>query len=163
MGNDVSRADVVNAVDFFRAAMQFEWTWSVDDVERFSEIVGWTPAEFGSETTVVMMTKARLAKPFAVFTVADQKIDEVTVHLTDFVEPQSREFLINVFNAACVSLIDVLGDPVVRVPGRNAKILWRTPKFIGELLVLDRNVTVSVVRPDSRLIVDELQAHGVLD
>ncbi|MEU2030972.1 DUF6301 family protein [Nocardia amamiensis] len=162
MGDGEPGVDVANVVDFLRAAMEFDWTWGVDGVQRFSEIVGWTPAEFGTDTVVVMMTKARLAKPFALFTVADQKLDEVTVHLTDFAEPQSREFLLNVFNTACASLIDVLGDPMVRVPGRNAKILWRTPKFVGELVVLDGNVTASVVRPDSRLIVDELQAHGVL-
>lgn len=162
MGNDVSGSDVANAVDFFRTATQFEWTWSVDDVERFSEIVGWAPAEFGTDTVVVMMTKARIARPFAMFTVADQKLDEVTVHLTDFAESQSREFLGNVFDTACASSIDVLGNPIVRVSGRNAKILWRTPKFVGELVLLDGNITASVVRPDSRLIVDELQARGVL-
>ncbi|WP_157172226.1 DUF6301 family protein [Nocardia pneumoniae] len=162
MGNAESKADVANAVDFVRAAMDFDWTWEVGDVQRFSETMGWKPAEFGTETTVVMLTKARLAKPFVTFDIADRKVDQVTVQLTDFVESSSRGFLMDVFNEACAPFIDVLGDPIVRAPGHNAKLLWKMPKFVGELVVLDRSVTASVVRPDYRLILDELQARGVL-
>lgn len=35
------RADIARAIQAIRAAWEFDWTWTVDDLVTFSEQVGW--------------------------------------------------------------------------------------------------------------------------
>ncbi|WP_433663002.1 DUF6301 family protein [Nocardia sp. CA-128927] len=156
-----AKVDIEAAVEFFSAAVDFDWTWGVEDVQRFSQILGWKPADFGTESTVVMLTKARLEKPFATFTLDGRRIDEVTIDLTDFVESPAREFQLNAFAVVSTSLNETLGQPLVQSVGRKPKVLWRSANFIAELVVLNHNVTASVIRLDYWAIVDELYARGV--
>ncbi|WP_338773257.1 DUF6301 family protein [Nocardia vulneris] len=159
--SDSVKVDVDAAVDFFRRAVEFDWTWGMDDVQRLSARMEWVPAELGTASTIVMLTKARLEKPFARFQVMDGRIDQVALHLTDVVPPSSRKFLEAAFDETVESLDGLLGDPILRVTGTDSKIFWNTPKFIGELLLLDIGLIASVHRRDSWGVVDELRARGV--
>ncbi|KIA61516.1 DUF6301 family protein [Nocardia vulneris] len=159
--SDSVKVDVDAAVDFFRRAVEFDWTWGMDDVQRLSARMEWVPAELGTASTIVMLTKARLEKPFARFQVMDGRIDQVALHLTDVVPPSSRKFLEGGFDETVESLDGLLGDPILRVTGTDSKIFWNTPKFIGELLLLDIGLIASVHRRDSWGVVDELRARGV--
>ncbi|GAA5053167.1 DUF6301 family protein [Nocardia callitridis] len=157
------RVDVETAAEFFRAASEFDWTWSAEDVDRFRRVVGWEPAEFGTETTIVMTTNAQLDKPLARFELDGDRIHQVTIHLTDFLDPAAgttTEFLADVYACAGTTLREILGQPVVQAD-QPPKSLWDKPTLVGELVALPRNVIGSVIRRDYPPIVDELQARGV--
>ncbi|WP_433663003.1 DUF6301 family protein [Nocardia sp. CA-128927] len=156
-----AKVDIEATVEFFRAAVDFDWTWGVEDVQRFSQIVGWKPADFGTESTIVMLTKAPLEKPFARFQLFDGTLNQVVIHLTDAVESLPREVSVDTFAAASASLNEILGAPILRVTDGDQKIFWKTSKFIGELVMLDGNVLASVFRPDYWMLVEELQARGI--
>lgn len=159
--SDSVKVDIDAAVDFFREAVEFDWTWGIDDVQRLSARMEWVPAELGTSSTIVMLTKARLEKPFARFQVMDGQIDQVALHLADVAPPSSRKFLEAAFYQAAEAVDGLLGDPILRVPGTDSKIFWDTPKFVGVLLLLDIGLIASVHRRDSWGIVDELRARGV--
>ncbi|WP_280445186.1 DUF6301 family protein [Nocardia brasiliensis] len=159
--SDSLKVDIGVALEFFRVAGEFDWTWGTEDVHRFSARMGWETAGFGTPSTIVMLTKARLEKPFARFQVMDGRIDQVALHLADVAAPSSRKLLADAFAAAAASLDELLGAPIVRVTDPHSKIFWNTPKFIGELLLLDIGLNASVCRKDGWGVVDELRARGI--
>ncbi|MBL1121012.1 hypothetical protein JK364_53615 [Streptomyces sp. 110] len=157
---DDPKADIETAAEFFRAATQFDWTWGTGDIERFSRLVGWAPAELSTESTIVMTTSAQLEKPLGRVEVHGAKIHQVTVHLVDSVDAAWHEFLVGVFDEAVATVNDILGAPFAVVPERRSKVFWDNPAFVGELVLLDRIVIGSVVRRDYPPLVDELEGRG---
>ncbi|MGX1778032.1 DUF6301 family protein [Nocardia brasiliensis] len=159
--SDNVQVDVDVALEFFRVAGEFDWTWEVEDVQRFSVRMGWEPAGFGTASTVVMLTKARLRKPFARFQIMGGKIDQVAVHLSDVAATPSRQYLTGAFAHAAASLDVLLGRPLLRVTEPDSKVFWHAPQFIGVLLLLDIGLVASVFRWDSWGVIDELRARGL--
>lgn len=157
---DEAKVDIETAAEFFRAAAEFDWTWDTGDIQRFSRAVGWDPAELSTESTIVMTTSAQLDKPLARFEIDGAKIHQVTIHLVDSVDAARHEFLVGVFDAAVATVNDILGAPLGVDPGRRSKVFWDTPKFLGELVMLDRIVIGSLVRRDYPPLVDELEECG---
>ncbi|WP_330185023.1 DUF6301 family protein [Nocardia sp. NBC_01503] len=138
------QADLDHAQDVIRIAARLDWTWSVDDLDRFCAATGWTVAtrfESGGSLT----TDLSAATPGARFLISDGRINYVSFTV---VETDDGELVLDSFADLGGRMVATLGQPTWRKPGGRPKMRWDLPKVVVFLSTLESEVFVRLVRPE---------------
>ncbi|WP_338773259.1 DUF6301 family protein [Nocardia vulneris] len=148
-------------IGVIRAASQFDWTWQTTDVDRFSELAGWTPESSADSARVWATTGPRTVDHDASFELVGNEIIRVVFSITGIVEEPEPTSLIKVFTEAGERIAQLLGRQIEDEGGPIRMSWWRTPKFIVEVAALDHSVVMSLI-PPSHPVVGEIDARRTM-
>ncbi|QVI19079.1 hypothetical protein KHQ06_21705 [Nocardia tengchongensis] len=142
-------ADIEGAVRIARLAADFEWTWTVENIERFCRIAGWQQPvsdEFGFGAEI--LTDLRVSRPAAYAAydsdfyqltgLPEGEVPYIVVALSDAIpgdSPEIYEPLVDSFSEITDRLVPAFGQPF-RLHGDRPRIVWDLPGLVTLVLEL---------------------------
>ncbi|GAB2539887.1 hypothetical protein GCM10027167_50870 [Nocardia heshunensis] len=151
--------DVVGALEIARAAAEFEWSWTAQDVGRFAWQVGWSTPQGaqtrGSESGDVFLTYRtglRVSTPEVTFVVgADGALELAWLQVTDERPQRYGPVPQDVFEEFVNRFRSVFGEPTERSvdPLVVPSVIWALPHVLIQLVRGD-SVDLRLVNPVHR-------------
>lgn len=150
------RADIDRAVQIVRAATEFDWAWTTDDLPTFTRTVGWQLADLGQRSPMLITdlevnrTDAAAFLDNAVGT-GPRSIKRIWFYYTDVVldDPSVKPLLSDAFDELAQRVFELVGQRPAgwwwRDPSRRLR--WDLPNLVLKLSVSDRSGNVSLVNP----------------
>lgn len=142
-------ADIEGAVRIARLAADFDWTWTVENLELFCRVAGWqqpAPDEFGYGAEI--QTDLSVSRPAAYAAydsscyrltgLPDGEVPYIVVAVSDAMPGDSAEVheaLINSFSEMTARLVREFGQPF-RLHGGRTRIGWDLPGLVTLVLEL---------------------------
>ncbi|MFE6919668.1 DUF6301 family protein [Nocardia sp. NPDC057663] len=127
-----------DAVGIARAAAEFEWTWTADDIGRFARRVGWTVSAPAADpdrspTYVECRTFLQVNEPEATFAIgAEGGVDVAWLGVTDVRPARQGPVPAVVFEEFVDRFRSVFGEPSSRSdnPGYTPAVDWGLPTVV---------------------------------
>ncbi|MFF0632977.1 DUF6301 family protein [Nocardia sp. NPDC004151] len=148
--------DIDGATRIARTAAEFDWTWYVEDIERFCSTLGWEVAsrgEYGAE----IHTNLPISHPAADVYWQKRTVNYISTRISDMpVESnEQRRALLAGFAELPEALIEVLGAPTGMLTDEQAVIRWDLPKVVLFIRLSDHAVSLKLVSPEYQAWKDE--------
>ncbi|AYF73881.1 hypothetical protein D7D52_08400 [Nocardia yunnanensis] len=140
-----------------RAANEFDWTWTIDDLPAFSERVGWQVTDVDKQfprlvtnldvnrTDATVSLHNNRAKPEV-----SRPLQEITFRATDVTpeDPSEKPELDQAFNELAQRIFDAVGERPTKwwiEPSRGLR--WDLPTVVVELTASERSISIYLVSP----------------
>ncbi|MFF0634599.1 DUF6301 family protein [Nocardia sp. NPDC004151] len=165
--------DLDGAVHIACLVADFDWTWAMEDVQRFSDAAGWTvvgqlPREHGADLRTGLDLQDTYAR--AIYGRAfleregfpDQLVTEILVPVTDWMKdttPERHRSLTNAFAELSDRLVAALGRPTKPRPGVLPEVRWTLSTAVLTLRMNDQSVELRIVNPVHQQWWDSWVAH----
>lgn len=160
-------SDIDRAVETALKAVEFDWTWTVDDVARLSEFMGWCIAHSSAygrtlETSLAIQDPRAhvyltgVAIPDLV--IAGQDISWISVPVAngdDSGNCTKGAELSAAFDRTCDRLAAELGEPTHVIHDSFSKVRWDFEHIIVSVTFNPENVTLSFINPTYQAWADE--------
>ncbi|PPJ00168.1 hypothetical protein C5E51_35310 [Nocardia nova] len=163
------RIDLDCALAAIQAAMQFDWTWTVDDLPTFCERMGWQSSspddEYPSLSTNldVNRTDASVSVDSTARPDVRRPLQQMWFHASDVVldDPSVQLELDRAFDDLAQRVFEMVGQ---RPTGWSLEPLrslrWDLATIVVTLYVSDEDVSVYLVSPEYQRWLDEIEASG---
>ncbi|MFF0613029.1 DUF6301 family protein [Nocardia tengchongensis] len=126
------RVDVVGALEIVRAAAVFEWTWGLDDRERFAATVGWSDLETvegDGEAALCARTSLAVWNASALFLDSGDELCQVHVIVSDSPDKWAAGtpgLLADAAGQVVAGLTRMLGEPAIGAAGTEFGPVWES-------------------------------------
>ncbi|WP_459961604.1 DUF6301 family protein [Nocardia sp. IFM 10818] len=138
-----------------RAATEFDWTWTLDDVPRFADLVGWQFTQHNNQrvtlTTNLDVNRTDASVSIAPWTKPGQspQLNRISFYVTDVVldDPTVAPELTETFDEMSRHIWAGLGTPTMRRTGPAPDRRWDLPKVVVQLSASDAAVHIIIVNP----------------
>ncbi|WP_446223497.1 DUF6301 family protein [Nocardia sp. IBHARD005] len=163
------RADIERAAQAVRAAAEFDWTWTVNDLHPFCDQVGWQLSGL-DEQVPAATTNLEVNRPDALLYVADvsttersRPIDQISFRASDVVLGQNDlgPELDEVFDALAQRVFEVLGRRPVDwwiEPRRGLR--WDTQNLVVTTTISATSVYIDLVSPAYQRWNEEIEQNA---
>lgn len=144
------QSDIDRAEDAVRIAVSVDWTWTIEDIDRFSAAVGWPVirrSEFGSG----LRTAFSARRPEADVLIGGAAIKHVTFTVVDAQAGSSApapDLVLDSFAELAARLTGQFGEPTRRQPGARPWIGWDLANLVIFVRTLESTVYVRLVSPE---------------
>ncbi|WP_137876117.1 DUF6301 family protein [Rhodococcus sp. Q] len=137
--------DTEGATRIARLATEFDWTWTIDDLEPFCAQAGWELVEL-RQYGASIRTNFHVGRPEADVHRRNRSMRYISILVTDVADDATpmtvvRPLLDDGFTNLDVALTALLGTAPSAEPGPQAFIRWDLPKAVISL-----NLSVSAIR-----------------
>ncbi|MEV6070659.1 DUF6301 family protein [Nocardia sp. NPDC052001] len=152
-----------------RAALEFEWTWTADDLPAFAERVGWHVGGLDQPSPTIT-TDFDLNRTDAMAFLDDtddtgghRPLQQIWCYFTDVVldDPDAKPLLSNAFDEFAQRVFDLVGQRPNgwwwRDPNRSLR--WDLANVVLELSVSDTSADIALVSPAYRAFQDEIDSR----
>ena len=134
--------DIEGATRIARLAAEFDWTWSVDDLEPFCAQAGWEVVEL-DQTGASIRTGLRVGQSESIMFGRQHRMNWISIFVTDVADDATpmtvvRPLLDEGFTNLDVAFTALLGTATSAEPGPEATIRWDLPKAV---ITLNRGVS----------------------
>ncbi|MGY4103608.1 DUF6301 family protein [Nocardia sp. R16R-3T] len=142
--------DIDRAQQAVRIAARLDWTWSLDDIERFSAATGWNVtrrSQFGAG----LATSFVVRRSEAGFSIRGEVINAISFTVVDTAVRDGSaapEVVLDSFAELGGRMVTELGEPSRRRPGVEPWIRWDLANLVVFLDATDALVVVRLVSPD---------------
>lgn len=152
--------DIDGATRIARAAAEFDWTWYIEDIERFCVILGWELTRRG-ENGASILTNLPINRPKSRVYSQKRKIDYISVWVSDVAGEDGHQgrVLIDGFVEIHAALIEVLGPPTGMLSDDEPEIRWDFPKVVLFISLGDRSINLEIVNPEHQAWKEELKEY----
>lgn len=136
-------------VEIIRIAAQLDWTWTVDDIDRFSTVTGWAVSR-RSAYGGTMATDLKVPRPEASVYIGGDQLKYLSIAVTDtrFSDlPREPGAVLDDFAALATWMMSELGRPTRREPGVEPSIRWDLPNLVITLSTLGTQVRLRLISP----------------
>jgi len=157
--------DVDRAVRAVQAAVEFDWTWTVDDLARFGRQVGWDLA-WKSDGSPLLTTDFHINRPDVLVYTEDaegaeepDRLKEMEFRATDVTldDPSVLHELDQVFDNLTQRIAEVAEqEPDWRWSHPTRGVRWDLLDVVVSVTVSERAVYVRLVGPDYQLWCDDI-------
>lgn len=142
-----SRAYLDGALATVHAIEQFQWTWTIGDIERFCTIMGWRISEQLGGVTI-LETNLPVNDRYASASVRKGVLNRVAISLADVVsEPVGGDRARELFADISGPLVSLLGRPDRNIGSADLEVGWQLPDKFLRLYINAQSVYLSVVNP----------------
>ncbi|MGW0249588.1 DUF6301 family protein [Nocardia goodfellowii] len=150
------RVDLTRALEVVRTAIEFDWTWTVDDLPKFVARVDWQLEDLDQQTPTVTTnldvnrTKAVTFTDLSPRHDGPRELQGLWFHFTDFIPADSSEqpLLSKAFEDLAQQIFDAFGSRPAEwwiEPTRGLR--WDFPGIVVKVVVSDRFGDVELVSP----------------
>jgi hypothetical protein len=151
--------DIEGATRIARLAAEFDWTWSVDDLEPFCAQAGWEVVEL-DQTGASIRTGLRVGQSESIMFGRQHRMDWISIFVSDVADDATpmtvvRPLLVEGFTNLDVAFTALLGTATSAEPGPEATIRWDLPKVVVELGMSPRAIHLQLTSPKYQAWVDE--------
>ncbi|MGR6584737.1 DUF6301 family protein [Rhodococcus qingshengii] len=151
--------DIEGATRIARLAAEFDWTWSVDDLEPFCAQAGWEVVEL-DQTGASIRTGLRVGRPESIMFGRQHRMDWISIFVSDVADDATpmtvvRPLLVEGFTNLDVVFTALLGTATSAEPGPEATIRWDLPKAVITLNLGFSAIHLHLTSPGYQAWVDE--------
>lgn len=151
--------DIKGATRIARLAAEFDWTWSVDDLEPFCAQAGWEVVEL-DQTGASIRTGLRVGRPESIMFGRQHRMDWISIFVSDVADDATpmtvvRPLLVEGFTNLDVAFTALLGTATSAEPGPEATIRWDLPKAVITLNLGFSAIHLHLTSPGYQAWVDE--------
>ncbi|MGB3362341.1 MAG: DUF6301 family protein [Rhodococcus qingshengii] len=151
--------DIEGATRIARLAAEFDWTWSVDDLEPFCAQAGWEVVEL-DQTGASIRTGLRVGRPESIMFGRQHRMDWISIFVSDVADDATpmtvvRPLLVERFTNLDVAFTALLGTATSAEPGPEATIRCDLPKAVITLNLGFSAIHLHLTSPGYQAWVDE--------
>ena len=151
--------DIEGATRIARLAAEFDWTWSVDDLEPFCARAGWEVVEL-DQTGASIRTGLRVGRPESIMFGRQHRMDWISIFVSDVADDATpmtvvSPLLVEGFTNLDVAFTALLGTATSAEPGPEATIRWDLPKAVITLNLGFSAIHLHLTSPGYQAWVDE--------
>ena len=151
--------DIEGATRIARLAAEFDWTWTVDDLEPFCTQAGWEVVEL-DQNGASIRTNLHVSRPKANMYRFNRSMQYISILVTDLADdatpmPVVRPLLDEGFTNLDVALTALLGAATSAEPGPEAVLRWDLPKAVITLNLSVSAIFLDLKSPEYQAWMDE--------
>ena len=151
--------DIEGATRIARLAAEFDWTWTIDDLEPFCTQAGWELVEL-MQGGASIRTNFHVSLPKANMYRFNRSMQYISILVTDVADDATpmtvvRPLLDEGFTNLDVALTALLGTAPIAEPGPEAFIRWDLPKVVVELSMSFSAIHLDLTSPGYQAWMDE--------
>ncbi|QBJ97443.1 hypothetical protein ERC79_16985 [Rhodococcus sp. ABRD24] len=151
--------DIEGATRIARLAADFDWTWTVDDLDPFCSQAGWELVELRQGGGSIR-TNFNVSRPKANVYRENRSMEYISILVTDLADDATpmtvvRPLLVEGFTNLDVALTALLGTATSAEPGPTAALRWDLPKAVITLNLSVSAIFLDLTSPGYQAWLDE--------
>ncbi|WP_067865411.1 DUF6301 family protein [Nocardia shimofusensis] len=151
------------ALHVVRAATEFDWTWTAEDLSSFAGLVGWSIAGGAGVGAPHLTTDFDIDRPDVMVSLGDPgptgvaALEEMTFWVTDLDGERGESAAAAAFVSLATRVADVVGAaPHFSWTEPTRGLRWDLPRVVVTLTANAESVYIDLTSPDYQLWYDEI-------